>query len=146
MFFLFDFSISKTLFYKCKLSLVSLNWRRRRGGGQDDDSRSFELWGRQRDLYLVLPLPFTPGSRPFENGSRLFVLFLLQNITKYFSISPVPATLGITLFARLRNPPRPLFSPAPAPCSPPLNSSKFPNFVRQGTGATITFMLLNGVF
>ena len=45
------------------------------------------LWKRDGGLGLgeevgwsfALPLSFTPDSRPFRNGSRLFLLFLLQN-------------------------------------------------------------------
>ncbi len=41
------------------------------------------------NFQIPLPVPFTPGSRPFLSGSSLFELFLLQNITQCCTNFPI---------------------------------------------------------
>ena len=110
-------------FYESRSILI---WRARRASQNTNDKLSFIIVGGDRGVrnsrlpYLLLPLP-----APFNRGSRLFVLFLLSNVTQYCEI--------FLLFSRFpplwesRFPPfllplpvvlPPLFSWAPAPLAP----------------------------
>ena len=63
-----------------------------RGGGGQEGATSYLL-------YFLLPIP-----TPFDRGSCLFVLFLLHNVAKLFSVSPASNHFGNPLSHYLLTP------------------------------------------
>ena len=97
------------------------------------------MWSRGGgDLNFLLPVPcIIPGSRSFRGGSHL-VPTILCNVAKLFPISPVPATLRISLPA-LSSPascrlPAPLFPGFRPPVPPTVEAGTRECRGRKSTG------------